>query len=41
MMLGLVLFVEEAGPAVLIWVVILGAPGFVVWRRYRKIRAQI
>jgi len=41
MMLGLVLFVEEAGPAVLIWVVILGAPGVAMWRRYKKIRARI
>jgi hypothetical protein len=41
MMLGLVLFVEEAGPAMLIWVLILGVPGVLMWRRYKRARAGI
>ena len=38
--LGLVLFVEEYGPALLIWAVILGAPIVWIWRRYKKARGR-
>jgi len=39
--LGIVLFLEEFGPALLIWAIILGAPAFLLIRRYRKIRASL
>ena len=39
--IGVILFFVEYGPAMLIWLVILALPAFVVWRRYRKIRAKI
>jgi len=39
-LLGILLFVEEAGPTLLIWLVILGVPGFLAWRRYRRMRAK-
>ncbi len=38
---GVFFFVLEFGPALLAWAVILGVPVFVVWRRYRKVRADI
>jgi hypothetical protein len=41
MMLGLLLFVEEAGPAMLLWVVILGVPGWMLWRRYKRMLARV
>jgi hypothetical protein len=34
--LGIVLFFAEYGPALLIWLVILGLPVIFAWRRYRK-----
>lgn len=37
-LLGLVLFFEEYGPVLLIWVAILGGPAFLIWRRYRRAR---
>jgi len=40
-LLGIVLFLEEYGPALLIWIVILGAPLFFVVRRYRRMRAKV
>ena len=40
-LLGVVLFVEEAGPAILVWLVILGVPGWFVWRRYRRMQAKL
>lgn len=39
-LLGIVLFFEENGPVLLIWLAILAAPGFLLWRRYRRLRAQ-
>jgi hypothetical protein len=39
-LLGFVLFFEEDGPVILIWLVIFGVPSFLVWRRYRKVRGQ-
>jgi hypothetical protein len=41
MLLGLALFIEEAVPVVLIWLVILGVPALLVWRRYRRMRAKV
>ena len=38
--LGIVLFFEEYGPALLIWLVFLGTPVALVWRRYRRARAR-
>lgn len=39
--LGVVLFLEEFGPAILVWLVILALPALFVWRRYRKTRAAV
>jgi hypothetical protein len=40
-LLGILLFLEEAGPTALIWLAILAVPGLLLWRRYRRIRAKI
>jgi len=40
-LLGIVLFLEEFGPVLLIWAVILGLPAILVWRRYRKAHARV
>lgn len=40
-LLGFVLFVEEYGPSLLLWLVILGLPVVLVWRRYKRIRSAI
>lgn len=40
-LLGIVLFLEEFGPVLLIWAVILGIPAILVWRRYRKAHASV
>jgi hypothetical protein len=38
--IGIVLFLEEYGPAILIWLIIFVLPAILVWRRYqRKIAA--
>jgi chromosome segregation ATPase len=34
--LGLVLFAEEYGPAMMVWGILLALPGVWVWRRYRQ-----
>ncbi len=39
--LGIVLFLEENGPVLLIWLAILGLPTFLLVRRYRKVRAKL
>lgn len=39
--LGLILFLEEYGPAILIWTAIFGLPAWVLWRRYRRVRARL
>ena len=39
-LLGIVLFFEEYGPMLLIWLAILSLPVLHVWRRYRKARGQ-
>jgi hypothetical protein len=38
--LAMILFFEEYGPVILVWLVILGLPSLFVWRRYRKVRSQ-
>lgn len=38
--LGLVIFLEKYGPAILIWMVILGLPIFFIWRRFRRIQTH-
>jgi hypothetical protein len=40
-LLGIVLFLEEYGPVLLIWLVILGVPVLFVWRRYRRMRSKV
>jgi len=40
-LLGIVLFLEEYGPVLLIWLVILGVPAVLIWRRYRRIRSKV
>jgi anti-sigma factor RsiW len=40
-LLGILLFLEEFGPVLLIWAVILGIPAILVWRRYRKAHARV
>ena len=37
-LLALVLFLEEFGPSLLLWLFILGLPLWLVWRRYRRLR---
>ena len=41
MLLGFVLFVEEDGPILLIWLAILGLPVILLWRRYRRMKARM
>jgi hypothetical protein len=38
--LGFVLFFEEYGPPVLIWLMVLALP-VIVWRRYRRLRSKL
>jgi hypothetical protein len=40
-LLGVVLFIEEFGPSILIWVLLLGVPVFLLARRYRRLRARV
>ncbi|HKF46483.1 MAG TPA: DUF4349 domain-containing protein [Terracidiphilus sp.] len=40
-LLGIALFVEEIGPAALVWIVVLGIPGVLIWRRYRRARENL
>ncbi len=40
-LLGIVLFLEEYGPVLIIWLMILGVPVFFVWRRYRRMRSKV
>jgi chromosome segregation ATPase len=39
-LVGVLLFVEEAGPTALIWLAILAVPGILLWRRYRRMLNQ-
>jgi hypothetical protein len=36
--LGLILFLEEFAPAILVWAAIFGLPAYFIWRRYRRVR---
>ena len=38
---GLAMLVEEIGPVMLVWVVILGVPAVLLWRRYRRVRTRV
>ena len=38
--LGILLFLEEYGPALLVWFVVLGTPAWLVWRRYRRAESR-
>jgi len=38
-LLGLVLFLEEFGPSLLLWAAILGLPAYFAWRRLRRTRS--
>jgi hypothetical protein len=38
-LLGFLLFFEEYGPAVVIWLVVLALPTVLVWRRYKGMRS--
>jgi predicted anti-sigma-YlaC factor YlaD len=40
-LLGILLFLEEAGPVILIWLAILALPAVLLWRRYRRLRTSI
>lgn len=40
-LLGIVLFLEEYGPVLLIWLVILGVPVYFVVRRYRRRHSKV
>ena len=39
--LGIVLFCEEYGPAILIWLAILGTPILLLRRRYRRAKSRL
>jgi len=34
--LGILLFLAEAGPSIVLWLTILGFPAWLLWRRYRR-----
>jgi hypothetical protein len=38
-LLGILLFFEESGPIILIWLAILALPTAFLWRRYKRLRA--
>ena len=35
-LVGLAVFAEEVGPAMLVWIAILGIPAALLWRRYQR-----
>jgi hypothetical protein len=39
--LGIVLFLMEYGPSILIWLAIIPLPAILLWRRYRKVRSRM
>lgn len=39
--LGILLFFEEYGPVLLVWLAILAVPVWILWRRYRRIQSRI
>jgi len=40
-LLGILLFFEEYGPVLLVWLVVLGTPVVLLWRRYRRAQARM
>jgi hypothetical protein len=40
-LLGFLLFFEEYGPSLVIWLVVLALPVILVWRRYKRVRSTI
>jgi len=40
-LLGIVLFVVESGPSIVLWLAILGAPAWLLWRRYRRAHSSV
>jgi anti-sigma factor RsiW len=40
-LLGFLLFFEEYGPSLVIWLAVLGLPILLVWRRYKRMRSAI
>ena len=40
-LLGLLLFFEESGPVILIWLAILALPAALLWRRYRRLHSTV
>jgi anti-sigma factor RsiW len=40
-LLGFLLFFEEYGPSLVIWLVVLALPIVLVWRRYKRVRSAI
>ncbi len=40
-LLGILLFFEEYGPVLLVWIAVLGAPAWFLWRRYRNAQSRI
>jgi len=38
--LGILLFFEEYGPELLVWLAVLGPPAWLVWRRFRKAESR-
>jgi hypothetical protein len=41
LLLGILLFLEEAAPTILILLAILAVPGFLLWRRFRRIMSSV
>jgi hypothetical protein len=39
-LVGLILFLEEYGPPLLLWCVIIGVPVWLLWRRARRKRTS-
>jgi hypothetical protein len=35
-LLGLILFLTESGPTLLLWALLLGLPAWLLWRRHRR-----
>jgi len=40
-LLGILLFFEEYGPVLLVWLVVLGVPAWFLWRRFRNAQSRI
>jgi hypothetical protein len=39
-LLGIALFFAESGPTLLLWLILLGFPAWILWRRYRRSLAR-